>query len=102
MHPAIPGFLAHSSGAGIFKSSGVSQCGSKASMASGVVAVGRVSNRQTDTGAGGPNQRLECEGQRSSVKPSAPAAQGRPLPSSVMGCLIPTQTSLRCSEAECP
>ena len=43
--PGNPGYSAYSSGAGIFRSSGVSRCGSRASMASGVVAVGRVSNR---------------------------------------------------------
>ena len=45
MRPAIPGFLAYRVGVGIFRSSGVSRCGNRASMPSGLVTVGRVSNR---------------------------------------------------------
>jgi hypothetical protein len=45
MRPGIPGLLAYSAGAGIFKSAGVSRCGSSASKSPGVVIVGRVSNR---------------------------------------------------------
>ena len=37
--PAILGFLAYSAGAGIFKSSGASRCGSSVSKPSGVVTI---------------------------------------------------------------
>jgi hypothetical protein len=43
--PGNPGSSAYSCGAGILRSSGVSRSGSSASMPSGVVTVGRVSNR---------------------------------------------------------
>ena len=43
--PGNPGITAYRFGVGILRSAGVRRCGSKASTASGVVAVGRVSNK---------------------------------------------------------
>ncbi len=45
MRPGNPRSLSYSTGAGIFRSSGVSRCGRRTSMSSPVVILGRVSNR---------------------------------------------------------